>query len=300
MIISVWKPKRKVINNNQVIIQYDLMDINCIYNKGTTGYKVIWKCDNINCKHKNKIHSIQRSHLNRNKSKLCNENIQICRSCQFSGINNPRFGDNRKWEDFMGVEKANEMKVFYSNKFKGNSNPSKKDVIKQKKGQIIINYDNVFNYVKKYGFKLNKIDGKDKNSILSLTCMNNHKIDIRYSSFRSGHRCKFCYYESMMISPNELDSFRKYSNIVRSRTRTIFRKYKELIDPNNLTIDSKKYHIDHIYSISDGYKNNIDPLIISSYVNLRVIGSIENLKKGKKSEIIKDELIIKYQSSNTQ
>lgn len=296
MILSLWKPKTKVINNKQVTIQYDLIDINHIHSKGTTGYSVIWKCDNLNCKYLNKLHSIKRVHLNKERSKYCNDDIQICRSCQFSGVNNPRFGDNRKWEDFMGVEKANEMKLFYSKKYKGDLNPSKRDIVKQKKGQIIINYDNVFDYVKKYGYELNKISGDNKNSNLSLTCINNHKIDIRYSSLKRGHRCRFCYYESIKISPSELDSFRKYSKIVRSRTRTIFRKYKELIDPDNLTIDSKKYHIDHIYSISDGYKNNIDPNIISSYVNLRVIGSIDNLKKGQKSEIIKEELIRRYES----
>lgn len=297
MIVSIWKPKTKVINKKKITIQYDLMDNDCIYSKGTTGYNVIWKCDNQNCKYKNKIHCIKRVHLNKKRSKYCNEDIQICRSCQFDGINNPRFGDNRKWEDFMGLEKANNMKSIYSNKIKGDLNPSKKDIVKQKKGQTIINYDNISNYVSKYGYILDKIEGNNKKSILSLICINNHQIDIRYSSFKKGHRCKFCYYDSLMISPNELDTFRKYSNLVRSKTRTVFRKFKELIDPNNLN-ESKNYHIDHIYSIADGYKNNIDPIIVSSYVNLRVISKIENLKKGQKSEIDKEELIRRYKSMN--
>jgi hypothetical protein len=256
---------------------------------------VIWRCDNDNCKFKDKLHSIKRVHLDKKRSKYCNEDIQICRSCQFSGINNPRFGDNRKWEDFMGLKKANEMKNLYSNKIKGELNPSKRDTVKQKKGQMVINYNNVFDYVKKYGYKLDEIDGNNKNSTLSLICENNHKINIRYSSFKRGHRCRICHYESIKISINELESFKKYSKIVRSKTRAVFRKYKELIDPNNLTIDSKKYHIDHIYSVSDGYKNNIDHNIISSYINLRVISSIDNFKKGQKSEIIKEELIRRYE-----
>lgn len=49
--------------------------------------------------------------------------------------------------------------------------------------------------------------------------------------------------------------------------------------------DYKSYHLDHIYSITDGYNNNIKPEIIGSIYNLRFIPSIENQKKYNKSEI---------------
>lgn len=58
----------------------------------------------------------------------------------------------------------------------------------------------------------------------------------------------------------------------------------------------KEYHIDHIFSISDGYLNNVNPDVVASICNLRVITSQENLKKGKKSEISLSELMEKYQS----
>lgn len=44
------------------------------------------------------------------------------------------------------------------------------------------------------------------------------------------------------------------------------------------------YHLDHICSISEGYKNNISPEIIGNINNLRFIPWDENYKKGSKVE----------------
>lgn len=56
---------------------------------------------------------------------------------------------------------------------------------------------------------------------------------------------------------------------------------------NNLTGCSR----DHLYSISDGYKNKIDPKIISHPANCNIVIHPENQKKHKKSSITLDELI---------
>ena len=105
MILSVWKPHTKFINKKKSFTHYEMVDNSFIFNKGTTGYKVIWKCDNKDCKYPDKVHSIQRCHLNKNRSAFCNEEIQICHPCQFTGKGNPRFGDRRGWDDFMEKEK---------------------------------------------------------------------------------------------------------------------------------------------------------------------------------------------------
>lgn len=298
MIISVWKPKTKFIDKKKVYIRFDLMDNNCIYDKGTSGYKVIWRCDNVNCKNPEKIHSIQRCHLNKKRSKFCNEDIQICHPCQFTGKGNPRYGDNRRWEDIMGKERSDLMKIRYRKNFT-NDNPSKKEDVKIKKGQMLINFDNVSKYVNQYGFILNSIIGDNKLAKLSLICPNRHKLNIDYESFKRGHRCKYCYYESIMLPIEDIEKFVKYSKIVRYRTRSTFIKYRLLIDPENLKADSKNYHIDHIYSVADGFRNNIDPMIISSYINLKVIKKSENLKKGQRSTITKEELYRLYENSIT-
>lgn len=52
-----------------------------------------------------------------------------------------------------------------------------------------------------------------------------------------------------------------------------------------------KYHLDHIYSIKDGFDNNIEPYIMSFPGNLRFISEKENISKGSRSDITKEELI---------
>lgn len=274
------------------------MDNSCIHDKGTSGYKVIWKCDSISCKTPEKIHSIQRCHLNKKRSEFCNEYIQICHPCQFTGKGNPRYGDNRRWEDIMGKEKSELMRIRYRENFT-NDNPSKKEDVKLKKGQIVINFDNIFKYASKFGFKLNKIEGDNKSSILSLTCERGHNFNILYHSFHRTKNCRLCSYEDIRISIEDIEKFESYSKSVRYKTRTTFRKYKSLIDPYNLKSDSKNYHIDHIYSVSDGFRNNIDPIIISSHINLQIITKSENLKKGQRSGITKEELYSLYENSIT-
>jgi hypothetical protein len=73
-------------------------------------------------------------------------------------------------------------------------------------------------------------------------------------------------------------SFSIYENIVRRislNTNEFYTKH----------ISSKEYHIDHCYSISEGYKNGIEPWIIGSPINLRLIPKGINLSKGIKSSI---------------
>ena len=101
-----------------------------------------------------------------------------------------------------------------------------------------------------------------------------------------------------VIIENGFKEFEKYSRVVRSLTRGVFNRNKKIIDPNGLKEqESKKYHIDHIYSVSDGFLNDIDPKIISSECNLRVITQVDNLKKGKKSDITLEKLLEKIKQS---
>lgn len=57
---------------------------------------------------------------------------------------------------------------------------------------------------------------------------------------------------------------------------------------------SKDFHLDHIYSISEGFKNNIPPEIIGHWTNLRLIPKIENSSKGAKCHKTKEQLYEDY------
>ena len=50
------------------------------------------------------------------------------------------------------------------------------------------------------------------------------------------------------------------------------------------------FHLDHKYSITEGFKNGVPPKIIGSMPNLHFISYIENVKKGTKCSITLEEL----------
>jgi hypothetical protein len=295
MILNAWKPKTKLVNKKQIVIYYTLCDIDEIHKPGSSNIRVVYKCDCKTCKNPNKIYAIDRNHLSEKRSKTVNEKIQICRSCQTTGDKNPRYADNRKWEDLFGKEKSKHLKKIFSEKFKGEKNPSKKDYIKEKKNQIIINFENVKNYVKKYEYSLVDVDGDNKFAILTLRCSKNHEFKIKWANLPKNKQCKYCYYESIRIPIERIDEFNEYSKKVRYLTRSTFLRHKKSVKGYELKeLDSKNYHIDHIFSISDGFLNKIDPEIISSYHNLRVISKNDNLEKGKDSHILLSELLELY------
>ena len=152
MILSIWKPKYKVIEGKNKIFSYTLFegDINI---KGTSNYKVIYCCDNSNCKNKKKKYSTSRHHLKR-------LDVQICNSCQKSGKNNPRYGDNRTWEEIHGIDKSEKLKNDMSNRLVLD-NPSYSSKVNKKREETI---------KEKYGvenvFQLDEVKEKSKKTNL--------------------------------------------------------------------------------------------------------------------------------------
>jgi len=290
MILSVWKP----IYSKSKIINYMLVDTSEINDlKGKTGYVVIWKCDNDECKYKNKIHSIRASHLK--KPKMCLD-IQICRPCQCTGEGNGRYGDKRTWEDLHDDNKVNELKLFMSNKWKGELNPSKRNDVKIKKKQTIIDSDQINKILNDKNFKLIKLDKLEgKKSKFTIECPNGHVCQKTYLNFIRKDKkfiCQKCFYDSISLNltDDEYKIIDNYKKKVRSLTSKNYKLYKDIINPNEYKIDKNDYHLDHKYSIYEGFKNNVDPLIMASKENLEVIPSKINLSKQNRCSISLDEL----------
>ena len=70
----------------------------------------------------------------------------------------------------------------------------------------------------------------------------------------------------------------------------IYRKFKHIINPNNLKRSYYDYSLDHMYSIKDGFINNIPFDIVANICNLKIISSFDNYSKNLKSSISIDEL----------
>ncbi len=106
------------------------------------------------------------------------------------------------------------------------------------------------------------------------------------------------YFKNLMIEKGifkieeTVELFENYRKKVRNLTEKTFRdNYDYLCDAY---LRGNDYHLDHIYSIYDGFKENIEPEIISSIINLQIIPKEINLRKNIKSWITTEELLKRY------
>jgi hypothetical protein len=74
----------------------------------------------------------------------------------------------------------------------------------------------------------------------------------------------------------------QYSHRCQQYASTQYQRYKNLLDPEGKR--GKHWHLDHIYSVTDGFLNDVPVNVISDVSNLRLISDTENYKKHKKSE----------------
>lgn len=73
----------------------------------------------------------------------------------------------------------------------------------------------------------------------------------------------------------------QYSNRAGQYADTQYNKFKHIIDPEGKR--GKHWHVDHIYSVTDGFLNEVPINIISDISNLRLISDKENYAKSKSS-----------------
>jgi len=105
-----------------------------------------------------------------------------------------------------------------------------------------------------------------------------------WRSFQQGSRCKKCYHESLRknYTPEELNKFNKYRKYIISLSNRNYRKYKNIINPTNLERGRNKYHLDHIFSIAEGFKRNIPVKYLANPYNLQMLLEKDNIIKNSK------------------
>lgn len=91
-----------------------------------------------------------------------------------------------------------------------------------------------------------------------------------------------------------------YSREVWRFTNTQNIKSLENYDKRGVINIEGSYQLDHMYSIHQGFKDNIPPWIIGNIVNLVMIPSRENSSKRQKCSITKKELINKFDREVTK
>ena len=88
---------------------------------------------------------------------------------------------------------------------------------------------------------------------------------------------------------NNKSDYEIYSGKVWSETHKSVKQNKKKI--KNIILRSKKFHLDHKYSICNGFQNNVDPKIVGHWKNLEIIECKKNLKKFNRCSISLDKLL---------
>ena len=107
-----------------------------------------------------------------------------------------------------------------------------------------------------------------------------------YCSEECKDKCCLFY---LRTDPIEMSRYKKYFITVQKETNRTLVKFSNKIE--NIELRGNDYHLDHKYTIYDGFKNNVDPKIIGHWKNLEIITAIENSKKNKNSSITLNELL---------
>lgn len=84
-----------------------------------------------------------------------------------------------------------------------------------------------------------------------------------------------------------------YFIFVRALTEKNYDLFKSQINPKNLKRSWKANHLDHIYSVSQGFKDGINPFWIAHPCNLQMLKAKENKKKNAKCGHTLEELVEK-------
>lgn len=74
---------------------------------------------------------------------------------------------------------------------------------------------------------------------------------------------------------------KQYSAAARHLTNIIYDEYKDVLDPLNLR--SYNWVLDHVYSVNDGFINEVPLDVLCHWTNLKLVSKSDNSSKGPKS-----------------
>ena len=111
-----------------------------------------------------------------------------------------------------------------------------------------------------------------------------------YSDWCLGKSLKRQGIDTLERRKNETEPYKIYLNAVRRFTKHSWKEHHDKVNPKGLKRGRMDYHIDHIYSVSEGFRNNIPPFIIGHWSNLQMLPYDKNVKKLTRCHKTKDQL----------
>lgn len=158
----------------------------------------------------------------------------------------------------------------------------------------------------KFSYDFSKVRYTNSNTKVEIVCQKHGSFFQRPADLLMGHGCQECAYETRtatkikngsIIDPNLKPEFASYTCEVWKHTRTSYRKFRDLIKHSERE-RSRDWHLDHIFSIYDGFRSNVDPKVIGHYSNLQLISRNENITKNTQSWKSLDQLVEDYAPIN--
>lgn len=141
---------------------------------------------------------------------------------------------------------------------------------------------------------------KNSHTKVLVKCLIHGDFSIKPNDLLNGSGCRKCGVDKMLDTkiangsirhPDDIDARAKYKQEVWKYTE---REYKEYMSDQKR---DRRNHLDHVYSIHDGFHNNVPPEIIGSHINLRILSGPANRKKSHKSDITLEQLMELYKNA---
>lgn len=92
------------------------------------------------------------------------------------------------------------------------------------------------------------------------------------------------------------ETLSEYEKYTREVWKVTISQPLELLE--NYDLRGKDYHLDHKFSIAEGFRQGIPSKIIGDIVNLEILASRENIVKSDGCSIDKHDLLLEYQKRN--
>jgi len=154
-------------------------------------------------------------------------------------------------------------------------------------------------YIESFNYKCLSEEYINSKTKLELQCDKGHQYEATWNNFRQGVRCPYCALENKSgenhpnwknYTEEDRKNIDSYKREITQLSNINYKRYKYIINPNKLKRGRNQYHVDHIYSVIDGFNNSVSPEIIASPVNLRMLGENENIVKNGNSHMTLEQL----------
>jgi len=102
------------------------------------------------------------------------------------------------------------------------------------------------------------------------------------------------------VSDADRDELELYRIAVKKISAKSYHDHYYKINPKNLPRSRYKYHLDHIFSVEEGFKQGISPEVIGHWTNLRMLWHLDNSVKNIKCHKTLEQLLEDFNRAKHQ